>query len=174
MSTLLTRPAPSARSYPSYSRPLWRRALFTREFAVIALLVAVILYSNNNVEFFNGPLTMYFLFLDIAPILLIALPMTMIIITGEIDLSVASVVGLSSVLLGDLTRSGLPIALAAVLALVAGLACGALNGYLVAYVGLPSLAVTIGTLALFRGLAIGLLGTTAVTDFPKGWTSLAT
>ena len=51
--------------------------------------------------------------------------------------------------------------------------CGAFNGFLVAYVGLPSLAVTIGTLALYRGLAVGLLGTTAITDFPERWTDLA-
>lgn len=174
MSTLLTRPAPSARSYPSYSRPLWRRALFTREFAVIALLVAVIIYSNKNVEFFNGPLTMYFLFLDIAPILLIALPMTMVIITGEIDLSVASVVGLSSVLVAMLHHdAGMSIPLAAAIAIVVGAVAGAFNGFLVAYVGLPSLAVTIGTLALYRGIAVGLLGTTAITDFPERWTKLA-
>jgi rhamnose transport system permease protein len=59
-------------------------------------------------------------------------------------------------------------------ALAAGVLCGALNGFLIAYVGLPSLAVTIGTLALFRGLAVGLLGTKAVTDFPEKWTDLAT
>ena len=47
------------------------------------------------------------------------------------------------------------------------------NGFLVRDVGLPSLAVTIGTLALFRGLAVGLLGTTAVTDFPDSWRHLA-
>ena len=58
----------------------------------------------------------------------------------------------------------------ALAALVVGLLCGALNGFLVAYVGLPSLAVTIGTLALYRGLAVGLLGTKAVTDFPEKWT----
>jgi rhamnose transport system permease protein len=58
-------------------------------------------------------------------------------------------------------------------ALLAGLLCGLINGFLVAYVGLPSLAVTIGTLALFRGIAVGLLGTKAVTDFPQRWTSLA-
>ena len=54
-----------------------------------------------------------------------------------------------------------------------GAVCGALNGFLVAYVGLPSLAVTIGTLALYRGIAVGLLGTKAVTDFPEKWTDLA-
>src|SRR5699024_7769854 len=58
-------------------------------------------------------------------------------------------------------------------ALLAGAVGGALNGFLVTVVGLPSLAVTIGSLALFRGLAVGLLGTTAVTDFPKLWTDLA-
>ena len=162
------------RSYASYSRPAWQRVLFTREFAVIALTLTVIIYSLVNVPNFDGPLTMKFLLLDIAPILLISLPMTLVIITGEIDLSVASVVGLSSVLLGTLHDHGMSIPLAAVIALLAGAACGALNGFLIAYVKLPSLAVTIGTLALFRGLAVGLLGTKAVTDFPEKWTDLAT
>jgi rhamnose transport system permease protein len=161
------------RSYDSYAQPLWRRVVVTREFAVITVLALVIFYSLANVRGFDGPLTLTYLLLDIAPILLIALPMTMVIITGEIDLSVASVVGLSSVLLGVLHEGGLSVPLAAVVALLAGAACGALNGFLVAYVGLPSLAVTIGTLALFRGLAVGLLGTKAVTDFPEHWTSLA-
>lgn len=162
------------RTYPAYSRPLWQRALFTREFAVIALLLGVFFYSQNNVPNFDGPLTLYYLFLDTAPILLIALPMTMIIITGEIDLSVASVVGLSSVLVGILHQdAGMSIPLAAVLAILIGALAGAFNGFLVAYVGLPSLAVTIGTLALYRGIAVGLLGTKAVTDFPEKWTDLA-
>jgi rhamnose transport system permease protein len=99
--------------------------------------------------------------------------MTMIIVTGEIDLSVASIVGLSSVLLGTLVDHGSSVPVAAAVALVAGLACGALNGFLVAYVGLPSLAVTIGTLALFRGIAVGVLGTKAVTSFPHRWSDLA-
>jgi rhamnose transport system permease protein len=163
-----------ARTYASYSKPLWRRWLLTREFAVIALLVIVLAWSNLNVPNFDGPLTLYFLFLDITPILLIALPMTLVIITGEIDLSVASVVGLSSVLVGQLHHDAhLSIPVAGLVAVLAGGVCGAVNGFLVSYVGLPSLAVTIGTLALYRGIAVGLLGTTAVTDFPEHWTQLA-
>ena len=161
-------------AYPDYAHPLWRRLLLTRETAIIALTVAVIVYSLANVPNFDGPLTLKFLLQDIAPILLIALPMTAIIVTGEIDLSVASIVGLSSVLLGVLYENGVPMGLAMLAALVAGAACGALNGFLIAYVGLPSLAVTIGTLALFRGIAVGLLGTKAVTGFPDTWTDLAT
>jgi rhamnose transport system permease protein len=168
-----TAPA-SSRTYPDYAQPLWWRVLFTRESAIIALTLAVILYSIVNVQDFDGPLTLKFMLQDIAPILLIALPMTLVIITGEIDLSVASIMGLSSVLLGVLHQDGMPIPAAALLALLVGVLCGALNGFLVAYVGLPSLAVTIGTLALYRGIAVGLLGTKAVTDFTERWTDLAT
>ncbi len=166
--------ATTPRAYAEHSAPLWRRLTATRETAVIALLVAVVLYALVAVPNFDGPLTLTYLLLDTAPILLIALPMTLVIVTGEIDLSVASVVGLSSVLLGVLHEAGLALPLAAVVALLAGVVCGLFNGFLVAYVGLPSLAVTIGTLALFRGLAVGLLGTKAVTDFPGRWTHLAT
>jgi rhamnose transport system permease protein len=162
-----------SRSYPDYAQPLWRRVLFSREGAIIALLVAVIVWAINGVPYFGSELTMTFLFLDIAPILLIALPMTLVIVSGEIDLSVASIVGLSSVLMGVLVESGASVPVAGAVALLAGLVCGALNGFLVAYVGLPSLAVTIGTLALFRGIAVGVLGTKAITSFPDRWTKLA-
>jgi rhamnose transport system permease protein len=161
-------------NFRAHARPAWRRVLFTREMAVIAILAAVLLYANVAVSNFDSPLTLYYLFLDVTPLLLIALPLTMVIVTGEIDLSVASVVGLSSVLVGVLyAHAGMPMWAAALTAIAVGVVCGSLNGFLVAYVGLPSLAVTIGTLALYRGIAIGLLGTEAVTDFPESWTDLA-
>ncbi|MEA9986593.1 ABC transporter permease [Subtercola sp. RTI3] len=141
--------------------------------AVIALLAIVIIVASVSVKNFASPITFSYLLLDTTPILLIALPMTLVIITGEIDLSVASMMGLSSVTVGTLTQAGWPIEVAFVVALVVGVIGGALNGFLITVVGLPSLAVTIGTLALYRGLAVGLLGTTAVTDFPKFWTDIA-
>jgi len=165
--------APATRTYKDYSQPLWRRLLLSREAAVIGALALVIIVSMISVKSFSKPITVTYLFLDIAPILLIALPMTLIIITGEIDLSVASIVGLSSVTLGVLHQGGMPIEGAAVVSLLVGAAAGALNGFLITVVGLPSLAVTIGTLALYRGLAVGLLGTKAVTEFTEFWTDLA-
>ena len=163
------------RGYVEHAHPWWRRVLLTREMAVIVLLVLVYVYARATIEGFGSQLTLYYLFLDMAPILLIALPMTMVIATGEIDLSVASVVGLSSVVLGLLHQdAGLPIPVAALVAILVGVVCGAFNGFLVAYLRLPSLAVTIGTLALFRGLAVGALGTTAKTEFDSFWTDLAT
>ncbi|MFZ8758845.1 ABC transporter permease [Microbacterium sp. HMH0099] len=161
------------RSYRAHARPFWRRSLLSREAAVIGILLAVIVVSLLTVRNFDSPLTVTYLLRDIAPILLIALPMTLIIVTEEIDLSVASIVGLSSVTVGVLTQSGWPFELAAAAAIVVGILAGMLNGFLVTVVGLPSLAVTIGTLALFRGIAVGLLGTEAVTTFPETWTDLA-
>lgn len=172
MTAIQTETVP-VRLYQAHARPAWRRVLFTRESAIIGILLAVIVVAMIAVPNFDSPLTVTYLLRDIAPILLIALPMTLIIITEEIDLSVASIVGLSSVMTGLLTQAGLPFPLAAVLAILVGTVAGAFNGFLVTVVGLPSLAVTIGTLALFRGIAVGLLGTTAITDFPDQWTDLA-
>lgn len=156
-----------------FEKPLWRRLLISRESGIVALLILVTLYAIVAVRGFGQPITLNYLLLDVAPILLIALPMTLIMITGEIDLSVGSMVGLASVVTGAGVQAGLPFEVAAVLALLVGAIGGAVNGFLVTVVGLPSLAVTIGTLALFRGLAVGVLGTTAVTDFPELWTALA-
>lgn len=172
MTATTTETAP-ARTYRDYDRPLWQRVLLTREMAIVALVVIVAIVAAVSVRGFSQPITLTFLLLDVMPILLIALPMTLIIITGEIDLSVASIVGLASVLTGVLSQAGVPFEIAALLAIIAGAVGGAFNGFLVTVVGLPSLAVTIGTLALYRGLAVGLLGTTAVTDFPDFWTDLA-
>jgi rhamnose transport system permease protein len=177
MSTLTDQrdaPAEQGRTYAPYARPFWQRVVFSREFAIIALLVAALVYSRSQVDYFDGPQTMYYLFRDSASILLLALPMTAIIITGEIDLSVASTVGLTSVAFGMLhADAGMSMTVAALLAVVIGAVCGAFNGFLVAYVGLPSIAVTIGTLALFRGIAAGLLGTESRTEFAESWTDLA-
>ncbi|MFB9313068.1 ABC transporter permease [Nocardioides plantarum] len=174
MSTDTIERAVDQRTYASYARPLLWRVIATREFAVLALLVAVFLYSRSSIEGFDGPLTLYFLFGRSLPIMLLALPMTLVIITGEIDLSVASTMALTGAVLGiAFTEWDLPFVMAMVVAVGVGLACGLLNGILIAYVRLPSLAVTIGTLALFRGLAEGFLGTDTIKGFPEKWTDLA-
>lgn len=161
------------RTYASYARPLLWRLVATREFAVVALLLLVFFYARANIVGFDGPLTLYFLFLQSAPIMLLALPMTLVIITGEIDLSVASTMALTGAILGiAYTKWDLPFVLSMVVAIGVGLACGLFNGFLVSYVKLPSIAVTIGTLALYRGLAQGFLGTEAINGFPEKWTDL--
>jgi rhamnose transport system permease protein len=111
--------------------------------------------------------------LDFSEVALMALPLTLVIVAAEIDLSVASVLALSSAIAASLWNHGLPVELIIPLCLVAGALCGAFNGVLVTRFGLPSLAVTIGTLALFRGLAFVVIGDESVTDFPTVWTDRA-
>ena len=72
--------------YLDHGQPLWRRVLLTREMAIIALLIVVIIVASAVVPRFGTTVTLGFLLLDVTPILLIALPMTLVIITGEIDL----------------------------------------------------------------------------------------
>jgi rhamnose transport system permease protein len=111
--------------------------------------------------------------LDFSEIALMALPLTLVVVAAEIDLSIASVLGLSSALMAALWNGGLPLELIMPICIVAGGLCGAFNGLLVTRLGLPSLAVTIGTLALFRGLAFVVIGDDSVTDFPSLWTDRA-
>lgn len=97
---------------------------------------------------------------------LIVLPMMMLLITRDIDLSVASTLALTSVIMGLLLQAGLALAPAIALTLIAGALLGAFNGFLVTVVALPSLVVTLGTMALFRGIGYMLLGTGSVNVLP--------
>lgn len=119
---------------------------------------------------FAGAANLGNLLADLSEVALMALPMTLIIVAAEIDLSVASVLGMSSALMGVLWHAGLPMPLVMALVLAAGALAGFANGLAIVKLGLPSLAVTIGTLALFRGLAYVLLGDQAVADFPPSYT----
>jgi rhamnose transport system permease protein len=138
--------------------------------AVIAVLIVFLLVAGATIDNFATTRNLSFLILDLAPIALIALPMTLIIVTGEIDLSVASMLGLSSAVLGAMWDGGLPIETIIPLCLLLGAVLGAVNGLFVTVFGLPSLAVTIGTLALYRGLAFVVLGDAAVAQFPESYT----
>lgn len=106
---------------------------------------------------------------NVGEIMLIALPMTMLIISGEIDLSVGSAALLSSCVIGKAFAAGFPMWQCALLGILTGALGGALNGYLVTKLGLQSLAVTIGTLALFRGLGSVLLENNTIAGFPASW-----
>ncbi len=141
---------------------------------IIALTVIVLIVASASVEGFATSRNVGFLALDLLPIALLALPMTLIIITGEIDLSVASALGLSSALMGWLWDSGMAIETIIPLCLLLGAVLGAVNGFFVTVLGLPSLAVTIGTLALYRGLAFVVLGDSAVADYPAQYTDWVT
>ena len=145
------------------------RLLGRWEALLVGLLLALVAFGAwRSPVFFDGS---NFTLLTRAAMerAIMALPMTLIVIAGEIDLSVASTLGLASAVLGKGWAAGLPLWLCIAAALGVGALCGLLNGLLVTRFGLPSLVVTLGTLALYRGLASVILGQEAVSDFPAGF-----
>jgi rhamnose transport system permease protein len=100
---------------------------------------------------------------------LIALPMALLIIAGEIDLSVAAILALSSTLMGFAMQFGFGTPALVCVGIIIGLACGAFNGLLVTGLNLPSIVVTIGTMSLFRGLAFIILGDQVYKNYPDSF-----
>jgi rhamnose transport system permease protein len=138
---------------------------------VIALLGLIVLGSRLS-PFFLTAGNFSNLIAALMEVAIMALAMTLIIVAGEIDLSVESMAGLASAILGFLWAAGVPLTIGIPVVLLVGALGGLLNGLFVARVGLPSLVVTLGTLALFRGLALIVLGPRGISDFPPAFTEL--
>jgi rhamnose transport system permease protein len=125
--------------------------------ALMSLLSDVFLTPENLLN--QGRLT--------AEIALMALPMTLIIVTGGIDLSVGSIAGLTAIMLGVIWQNwGWPLELAIAGALGIATLCGAFNAFLITRIGLPPLITTLATLALFRGLAEGIAQGRSARGYP--------
>lgn len=109
------------------------------------------------------------LFLANMPVLLIALGMTMVILTAEIDISVGSMFAVCGILAGALAKTGMPVPAAALGAIVAGALMGAINGFLVAWIRIPSIVVTLATMVALRdGLRWATQGAW-VSGLPEGF-----
>jgi len=154
------------------ARRSWTQGLFRWEVFLAIALVGLIILGNALSPFFFTAGNFANLLSALMEVAIMALPMTLVIIAGEIDLSVESMAGLASALLGFLWVNGIPLWLGIPIVLVVGALGGLLNGLLIARGGLPSLVVTLGTLALFRGMALIILGPDGVSDFPPAFTAL--
>lgn len=155
---------------PAREQPPWMEALLRREMLLLGLLglsgFAMSLLSDKFLTLQNL-LDMTRHFVEIG---LLALPMTLIIITAGIDLSVGSMVGLCAVILGFAwDRWHLTLGSAAALTLLTGLLAGMGNGLLIAGVRIPALIVTLATMAIYRGLADGISQARRVSDFPESF-----
>jgi rhamnose transport system permease protein len=142
------------------------RALIRWESALVLLWFATIAYGVSASSAFWQSDTLFYVGVNVGEVAIMALPVALIVITGEIDLSIASILGLTGVVMAEAYMHGWSVWLAMVVALVLGALCGAFNGFLVTGLGLPSLAVTIGTLTLFRGIAQVILPTDTIQVFP--------
>ncbi len=150
----------------------WTRLLARWEVLLAIALLVLIVIGNAVSPFFLTAGNFSNLLSALMEVAIMALPMTLVIIAGEIDLSVESMAGLASALLGFLWAANVPLEIAIPAVLFVGVLGGLLNGLFVARGGLPSLVVTLGTLALFRGMALIVLGPRGVSNFPPGFTEL--
>ena len=142
-------------------RSRWRGVARWEAGLVVVLVLVLVFGSSRSSDFLSG-VTLFNLGYNTGYIAIMAMPMTLIIMTGEIDLSVASMLGLSGSMVGFLWHHGWGIWPSIVVALAVGVLGGALNGVLVVKAGLPSIAVTIGSLTLYRGIAEILLGSQTI------------
>ncbi|PDZ31094.1 autoinducer 2 import system permease LsrD [Bacillus toyonensis] len=145
---------------------------------IVFLLIEFILFSFLNSDFFNVSNLLFstndFLFIAIA-----AIPMTFVIVTGGIDVSVGSIMGLTSILIGVLWMSGIPILFAVIIALIISCLAGALNGIIIKMTGVEPLVVTLGTMFLYGGIALvisggaGASGYEGISGLPDAYVQLA-
>jgi len=162
----MSQPAPFA-----IEEPLRQRLFPNHEWALLILLLAeVLLFALIGENFFSRANGFEIIRLSVE-IGLLALALTPIIITGGIDLSVGSMMGLSAIACGWMWKvAGLPIWVSVALTLMVGLLGGGLNALLIARFKLPPLIVTLGTFSLFRGLAEGVTGGVAnYSGFPPSF-----
>ncbi|MBK9125411.1 MAG: ABC transporter permease [Chloroflexi bacterium] len=145
-----------------------RRILLSQEGVLfIILVVSVLFLAARTDKFLQGSnlLTQGRLLVEVG---LVALPMTFIIITGGIDLSVGSILGLTAIMLGVFWNNvGLPLELSIVLALGVATLAGFVNGLFIVRVGVPPLIMTLATLAFYRGLAEGISEGRSVRGYPE-------
>lgn len=156
---------------PNLLSTIWQRLKSWEGFLVLILFAVFAVNSllAPNYLTVNNQINLFILSIERA---IVALTMTFLIINGEIDLSAPSIMGLSACVAAFLFNQGMDLAVALVISMAVGLACGLFNGFWIAIVGLNSLVVTLATLIIYRGLARVFLEDNSIGKFPAWFNSL--
>jgi rhamnose transport system permease protein len=162
-------PKSMGRSIPDRLQSPLTRALRSWEAILVAVAIAVFVTNSFTSPFFLNAWNLSDATFNFTEKAMIAFAMAMLIIAGEIDLSVASIIALASTAMGLAMEAGAGVPVLVLVGICTGVLCGAVNGALVAGLGLPSIVVTIGTMSLFRGIAYIVLGDQAFTGYPPGF-----
>ena len=147
--------------------PTLRYWIITPEWVALLLLSISIIASIQLSPFFAD---LAFIMDSATPYVeygLIAIILTLIIISGEIDLSIASMIALTAVIFGTVYNAGFGMPLSVFIALISGVLCGLFNGILVTKLKIPSIILTIGTLTLYRGIAQSLASDFSLGGYPS-------
>ena len=148
--------------------PLYR-LISSWEFLLLFVGVLIFFANTQASPYFLDPWNLSDATFNFTEKAMIAFAMALVIISGEIDLSVASIIALVSTCMGFAVQLGFDTPALIFVALTVGALCGAFNGFLVAVLGLPSIVVTIGTLSLFRGIAYIVLGDKSYSGYPESF-----
>lgn len=134
----------------------------------LLLVVAISLFILNifTSPYFLSPWALSDATFNFTEKAIIAFAMALLIISGEIDLSVAAIIALASTIMGFCLQFGFGTIELVLVGILVGIVCGAFNGVLVVGLGLPSIVVTIGTMSFFRGLSFIILGDKAFNGYP--------
>ena len=162
-------PNNAARHIPDRLTSPASRAL--KSWEALLALVAVAIFALNAwaSPYFLDPWNLSDASFNFTEKAMIAFAMAMLIVAGEIDLSVGAIIALASTVIGLAMAAGASTPVLVALGLGTGVLCGAFNGLLVARFGLPSIVVTIGTMSLFRGISYIVLGDGALTGYPDSF-----
>lgn len=161
--------APPRQTIPNQLAPSLMDRALRWEVLLLVFLGAVVLINVRLSPYFFDPYNLSDATFNFTEEAIIALPMALLIIAGEIDLSVASIIALASTAMGAAAAAGLPTGALVVVGLSVGTACGLFNGWLVTTFGVPAIIVTIGTMSLFRGICYIVLGEQAYRTYPESF-----
>ena len=139
------------------------------EIALLGVAVLVFIFNSLASPYFLDLWNLSDATFNFTEKAIIALPMALLIIGRDIDLSVASIIAICSVAMGLVAQAGGGITLIVLTGMSVGMLAGAINGFLVTYYAIPSIVVTIGTMSLFRGLSYIILGDGVLKDYPDGF-----
>ncbi|MEP9386151.1 ABC transporter permease [Mesorhizobium sp. KR9-304] len=156
----------SPRNIPNRLDNPLRSAVFSWEALLVVVAIAIFILNSFASPYFLNAWSLSDLTFNFTEKALIALAMALLIISGEIDLSVAAIIALASTLMGMAVQAGVGTPGLVLIGISVGLACGAFNGAMVTRLGLPSIVVTIGTMSLFRGISYIILGDQAYKGYP--------
>lgn len=159
----------SGRQIPDRLTSPASRALRSWETLLLIVAVAIFILNSLASPYFLDPWNLSDATFNFTEKAMIAFAMAMLIIAGDIDLSVGSIIALASTVMGVGMSMGATTPVLVLLGLGTGLICGAFNGLLVARLGLPAIVVTIGTMSLFRGISYIILGDGAFTGYPPSF-----
>jgi rhamnose transport system permease protein len=149
----------------------WRHAL-RWEAGLTVLGLILFAYMSLASGSFLTPFTLQSLVLNSTVIGFLALGVAPVIISGDIDISIAAMLGLCTIVMGEVWQAGVSIWLAAVISVALGCVLGLANGLFVVLLELPSLAITLGSMGAYTGIAFLILGGGAITGFPNSLITL--